>query len=397
MFMRFLFLAFAAAFSSLIQAQAPALIPYQAIARDPDGQPLGNTALNARFTIHDGSAAGPNIWQELQTVSTNALGLFSVQLGSGMPLTAVNWAVGNKYMQVEIDLGSGFVDIGTQQILSVPYALHSGSVHLDVSETGDTLFVGDGSFVIVPGISEANNQYVSEITTGTTLHRCGAANVHNPELTYGSMVDQEGQVYKTIIIGSQEWMAENLNTSSYRNGDPISGPLNNTEWANTAATSQGAWAYFNNDAQYACPYGRLYNWFACVDSRGLCPVGWHVPTITEWTTLLNYLDPAANGGNTFPNNAGGQIKSAGTLSSGNGYWEAPNENGFNSSGFSGLPAGQRYGIGGYNFIGFGAFWWSSTNTDDLFASHVYLSYFNGTGFTGSEGMRFGLSVRCIKN
>jgi uncharacterized protein (TIGR02145 family) len=211
------------------------------------------------------------------------------------------------------------------------------------------------------------------------------------------MVDQEGQVYKTIIIGSQEWMAENLNTSSYRNGDPISGPLNNTEWANTAATSQGAWAYFNNDAQYACPYGRLYNWFACVDSRGLCPVGWHVPTITEWTTLLNYLDPAANGGNTFPNNAGGQIKSTGTLSSGNGYWEAPNENGFNSSGFSGLPAGQRYGIGGYNFIGFGAFWWSSTNTDDLFASHVYLSYFNGTGFTGSEGMRFGLSVRCIKN
>jgi uncharacterized protein (TIGR02145 family) len=77
--------------------------------------------------------------------------------------------------------------------------------------------------------------------------------------------------------------------------------------------------------------------------------------------------------------------------------EGPNENGLNGCGFSGLPAGQRYGIGGYNFIGFGAFRWSSTNSDDLFASYAYLTYFNGMGFTGSEGMRFGLSVRCIKN
>jgi hypothetical protein len=100
--------------SAILFAQAPALIPYQAIARNAAGEPLASSTLNARFTIHDGTATGTSVWQELQTVSTSALGLFTVQLGSSVPLTSVNWASGSKFMQVEIDLGSGFVDIGTQ-------------------------------------------------------------------------------------------------------------------------------------------------------------------------------------------------------------------------------------------------------------------------------------------
>jgi hypothetical protein len=85
-------------------AQAPALIPYQAIARNAAGEPLANSTLNARFTIHDGTATGTNVWQELQTVSTTSLGLFTVQLGSSVALTGVNWAASAKFMQVEIDL-----------------------------------------------------------------------------------------------------------------------------------------------------------------------------------------------------------------------------------------------------------------------------------------------------
>jgi uncharacterized protein (TIGR02145 family) len=108
-----------------LQGQAPQLIPFQAIARDAAGQPLSSTTVNARFTIHEGSALGPNIWQELQTVSTSSLGLFTVQLGSNVSLGNLNWADGSKFMQVEIDLGNGFVDIGTQQMLSVPYALYA--------------------------------------------------------------------------------------------------------------------------------------------------------------------------------------------------------------------------------------------------------------------------------
>jgi len=114
-------------------AQAPALIPYQAIARNAAGEPLASSTLNARFTIHDGTATGTNVWQELQTVSTTALGLFTVQLGSSVALSSVNWATGAKFMQVEIDLGQGFLDIGTQQLLSVPYALHSASASIALS------------------------------------------------------------------------------------------------------------------------------------------------------------------------------------------------------------------------------------------------------------------------
>lgn len=125
--MRILLTTLALFVSALFIAQAPALIPYQAVARNAAGQPLANGTINARFTIHDGSATGASVWQELQTVSTSALGLFSVQLGSSVSLTSVNWADGSKFMQVEIDLGSGFVDIGTQQMLSVPFALYAAS------------------------------------------------------------------------------------------------------------------------------------------------------------------------------------------------------------------------------------------------------------------------------
>jgi uncharacterized protein (TIGR02145 family) len=382
--MRFsLFLIFTL-FSVLLNAQAPTLIPYQAVARDAAGQALNNATINARFTIHDGAATGAVVWQELQTVTTSELGLFSVRLGSIVPLTGVNWANGNKFMQLEIDLGQGFVDIGTQQLLSVPYALHAGSVSLNVSAIGDTLFVGDNQFVIVPGISEANSY-----TNGTTLHTCGAPNVHNPDLTNGSITDQEGNVYKTIVIGTQEWMAENLNTSIYRNGDVIPTGLSNADWENTINTQQGAWAYYNNDASYACPYGKLYNWYACVDARQLCPLGWHVPTDAEWSVLTSYL-----GGEGV---AGGKMKTTGTIEAATGLWYTPNTGATNSSGFSGAPGGGRGSYGDYGLIGDDGNWWSSSEFDTYYAWSRNLYYGDGNAYRGPLGKLLGFSVRCLRD
>jgi uncharacterized protein (TIGR02145 family) len=380
--MRFSLIIILTLFSALLNAQVPALIPYQAVARDAAGQALNNATINARFTIHDGAATGTAVWQELQTVTTTALGLFTVQLGSGVPLGGVNWANGNKFMQVEIDLGQGFVDMGTQQMLSVPYALHAGSVSLNVSSSGDTLFVGDGEFVIVPGISEANSY-----TTGTTLHTCGTLNVHNPDLTYGSMTDQEGNVYKTIVIGTQEWMAENLNTSIYRNGEAIPTLLSNTEWENTMNTQQGAWAYYNNDPSYACPYGKLYNWYACFDARQICPVGWHVPTDAEWSVLTSYL------GGEY--GTGDKMKTTGTIEAATGLWQSPNTGATNSSGFSGAPASGRYNGGYYNGIGFSCFWWSSSENDTGAAWGRSLLD-DDRVYRYNVVKRHGFSVRCIK-
>ena len=379
--MRLTLTTFALLFSVMLSAQAPALIPYQAVARDAAGQPLASTTLIARFTIQNGSANGTVVWQELQTVSTNSLGLFSSQLGSTVPLSNVNWSNGAKFMQVELDTGSGFFEVGTQQMLSVPYALHAGSVQVNVSPTGDTLFVGEGNFVIIPGLSEANG-----FTTGTTLHSCGAADMHNPDLIYGSMTDQEGNVYKTIVIGTQEWMAENLSTSVYRNGDVIATGLSTSQWTNIV---QGAWAYFQNDASKNCPFGKLYNWYACVDARELCPTGWHVPTDADWSVLSDYL-----GGEAI---AGGKMKTLGMSDSATGLWSAPNSGATNSSGFSGIPGGYRMLQGPYSNLEFIGYYWSSSDFVTLSAYYRYIIYddVDLTRATGGKGN--GFSVRCVRN
>jgi uncharacterized protein (TIGR02145 family) len=256
---------------------------------------------------------------------------------------------------------------------------------LSVSETGDTLFLENGGFVVIPGISMANNGGA----TDTTAHSCGAQNVHNPSLTYGAITDQEGNVYKTIVIGAQEWMAENLSTSIYRNGDAILTGLSNAEWENATNSQQGAWAYYNNDSSYACPYAKLYNWYACSDARQLCPVGWHVPTDEEWSVLTTYL-----GGEDV---AGGKMKTTGTIEAATGLWYSPNTGATSSSGFSGAPGGVRNYDGDYFNVGLYGYWWSSSEVESNGAWYRALSYDDGNAFRDYLNKLDGFSVRCLRD
>jgi uncharacterized protein (TIGR02145 family) len=386
--------------------QSPWLLPYQAVARSSNGQPWVNATLSARFTLREGSVSGENVWQELQTVMTNAQGLFSVQLGSVNPLNGVNWSGGDKFMQVELNEGNGFVDIGTQQMLSAPYALHTEGIDYTVSATGDTLFIGSGEYVIVPGISAANASGGGSNggdggggsagnTSGTTAHTCGANHVVNANLTYNSVIDQEGNIYKTIVIGTREWMAENLNTSIYRNGDPIVTDLNATQWS---GTNLGAWAYYNGDTSRECPYGKLYNFYACTDSRQLCPTGWHVPTDAEWSALINIYDPGAQGGINWSNSAGGPLKATGTSQAGTGYWNAPNTGATNASGFSALPGGFVTALGASNNAITQGYYWTSTQVND--STGYGRSLYSDPGAiiqTANFNKRSGMSVRCVKD
>jgi uncharacterized protein (TIGR02145 family) len=200
------------------------------------------------------------------------------------------------------------------------------------------------------------------------------------------MTDQEGNVYKTIVIGTQEWMAENLNTSIYRNGEAIPTNLDNAAWQ---STTSGAWAHYNNDASYACPYGKLYNWYTCVDARQLCPVGWHVPTDAEWTVLTDYL-----GGLEV---SGGKMKTTGTIEGATGLWYSPNIEATNSSGFSGAPGGARETNGVYDNIGYYGSWWSSSEFDTSFAWFRDLYYFYGFAESYYTNKQFGFSVRCLRD
>jgi uncharacterized protein (TIGR02145 family) len=184
---------------------------------------------------------------------------------------------------------------------------------------------------------------------------------------------------QTVNIGSQVWMTKNLDMSTYRNGDNIRHASTQQEWLDAANKKEGAWCYYNNDPKNGEIYGKLYNWYAVNDPRGLAPLGYHIPNDAEWSVLIDYL-----GGEQI---AGFKMKSK------EGWYN--NDNGDNSSGFSGLPAGYRrsnfYDVGNYGN------WWSSTenNTDSAWVRFLIwiTSKIHVTNFPKQDGY----SVRCLKD
>jgi uncharacterized protein (TIGR02145 family) len=207
----------------------------------------------------------------------------------------------------------------------------------------------------------------------------------NPNLNYGSVTDQDGNTYATIEIGTQEWMAENLRTTTYSNGDPIPNVTDASQWSNLTT---GAWAHYANDSQCEVPYGKLYNWYTVADPRNVCPTGWHVPTDAEWTVLTDYL-----GGEDV---AGGKMKTTGTIEAATGLWYSPNDLATNSSGFSGAPGGLRQFFGPYGKIGEFGYWWSSTEIVTSSAWYRFLSIYFGVGSPGYD-KGGGFSVRCLRD
>ena len=253
---------------------------------------------------------------------------------------------------------------------------------LSVSETGDTLFLQGGGFVVIPGISGAN-------FGGDELHTCGVEDIHNPNKSYGTIVDQEGNSYKTILIGNQEWMAENLKTITYRDGSPIQNITDGNDWFNSTV---GAWCDLNNNPSFICPFGKYYNWYAVTDPREICPVGWRIPSIDDWHELFEYLNPAYNFEQQEPL-SGPSLKSTVSL------WNSPN-NSTNSTGFSALPAGYRQAayFSTSNSAGTDTFFWTNsqnpTNNNGL---GIYMN--NSVSYVSIDvlGKNNGISVRCIRN
>jgi uncharacterized protein (TIGR02145 family) len=177
-------------------------------------------------------------------------------------------------------------------------------------------------------------------------------------------------------------MTKNLDVVTYRNGDTIPQVTDIRKWQ---YLTTGAWCYYNNNSANGAIYGKLYNWYAVNDPRGLAPEGWHIPTNAEWTILINFL-----GGKTV---AGGKMKTTGTT-----RWESPNKLATNKSGFAGLPGGYRVNYGLFSSIGYFGYWWSATQDISNYAlNNYYLSY--TTNEINNEGTfkECGLSVRCIKN
>lgn len=391
-------------------AQSPLKFSYQSVIRNSGNQLIANQIVGIKISVLQGSANGTVVYAETHNPTTTANGLANLEIGGGNLLSGnfanINWSNGPYFIKTETDVngGNNYSISATQQLLSVPYAFRAEDISYSVSQSGDTLFIGNGGFVIVPGISAANASGgnggdggggSAGTSSGTTAHTCGTANVVNAGLTYNSVIDQEGNIYKTIVIGNREWMAENLKTTTYRNGDPIVSGLSATQWA---GTTSGAWAHYNGDASLDCPYGKLYNFYACSDARQLCPTGWHVPTDGEWSALINLFDPNAQGGINWSNFAGGPLKSTGTIQAGTGLWNGPNTGATNASGFSALPGGFITIMGASNNSAINGYYWTSSEVNST--TGYARSFYHDPGSviqTANFGKRSGMSIRCIRD
>lgn len=202
---------------------------------------------------------------------------------------------------------------------------------------------------------------------------------NNDGNTSSNMVDIDGNIYKTVTICNQIWTTTNLNVSKYRNGDLIPQVTDANTWENLTT---GAWCYYENKTSNGAIYGKLYNWYAVNDPRGLIPFGWHVQTHDEWNILRNCLGDLE----------GGKMKEKGLM-----HWKSPNTAASNSSGFTGLPGGARNLNGKFYNLGMEGNWWTTSQPSSTAVTFNTLSYDDDDSSSSTRSKNFGFSVRCLKN
>jgi uncharacterized protein (TIGR02145 family) len=415
--------------------------------RNADGTLMASSAVNLTFMIHDGTATGNVVFQESHALTSNAQGLVSCVVGNGVVsqgnFANINWGNGAKFLHVMM----GTTDLGTQQMLSVPYALYSASSDYaangfsNVSSTGDTLYMSNGSFIIVPGISAANYpsaglgctnvqacNYDQSATQddGTCLIPGGTCNDGNSSTTNDvinancqcagtspnnsgtgaqllpgnttcatqnisvtgcngqTSLTYDGRTYDLVEIGGQCWFADNLATTQLSNGDPL---------PNVVSSTIPNFTMYNTDFNVEELYGKLYNWYAVSDSRGLCPQNWHVPTDCEWMYLESILGLTIQEQQIQGNRGsyeGGMLKST-------SYWNSPNTMANNITNFSALPGGSR-GSGLGQSLGNSGYWWTSSEDISSDTGVIRtLQYNNPYIGRGTIFKSYNLSVRCVKN
>ena len=268
-----------------------------------------------------------------------------------------------------------------------------GVLGLIATSQSSSLVVGNGSVTYqISGVPTSAGTASFEITlAGKTcvfsvpVEGIGLTSGYGPNVS-----DINGNVYKTIYIGNQQWMAENLKTTKFNDGTPLSSITDPVEWYQT---SNPGWCYYNNDTTYNVKYGKLYNWYVVNSSyngyKNVCPTGWHVPSNFEWSTLRDYL-----GGTSV---ASGKLKESGYTS-----WTAPNVDATNSSLFTALPGGARAIVNNayFAYLGGNGYFWSSTESNNgsgIEAYSFYLSAYSGDTALKYWKMTSGFSVRCLKD
>jgi uncharacterized protein (TIGR02145 family) len=236
---------------------------------------------------------------------------------------------------------------------------------------------GTGSFISsITGMTPGTTYYLKAYATNN------AGTAYGDQVTFMTVIsDVDQNIYKTVVIGTQVWMAENLKTTKYRNGDIIGTTNPATKDISAEVTPKYQWSY-NGDETKVSVYGRLYTWYAITDSRGVCPEGWHIPTDSEWSVLASFVGDST----------GGKLKETGLV-----HWISPNAGATNKSGFTGLPGGEHSFDGQFLGIGLNGYYLSATEYN---LGNVLIRYMVNSDIILINRYAFeymGFSVRCLKN
>ena len=288
---------------------------------------------------------------------------FSTELGGLYPISGA-----------VVDCLNNLIDNGYLKIENQIYITNNGLFNMFLCQSGTYVIQGiDAS--MIDSIKSSIPDTINITAVGADLGSIQACLSYN-----GLLVDIEGNFYKTILIGSQLWMSENLRTSRFSNGVEVQNVSDYTEWFGLQSS---AWCNYNNSVSYDSFYGKLYNWYVVSDTLNICPVGWHIPSLSEFNQLRNTVGSS---------NTGGKLKLVTS-------WNLPNSGATNQSGFSGIGGGRRSssgGVGDFNLNSNG-YLWSNTEYSTTTARVLGLFYDWTGASVESVNKSFGLSIRCLKD
>ena len=422
-------------------AQAPLSFKYQTVVRTSGGTILSSQPVGFRISILQSSSSGTAVYVETFSTSTNQFGLATLNIGQGSLVSGdfltINWGNNTYYVKVEIDPtgGTTYEAAGTpSQLLSVPYALQtkqaensywlkntndisysSGKVGIGISNPQATLDVNGNAHIegnlAITGSVAISTSPVNPTDAATKAYvddlKSQISTLENKLLSGGLIVkDIDGNIYNSVKIGSQVWMAENLRVTKYPDGTPIPMVTENSTW-NALTITDRAYTYLNNDVANAKEWGAYYTWSTVTNGvgsntnpsnvQGICPDGWHVPSDAEWQQLEFYLGMSPSDTSIIGRrgtNEGGKLKEAGL----DHFW-SPNSGATNETGFTALPAGNRTFNSGFdNLYKYANFWTSRKGTGDNACTRcLYYQYSNIGHYVNDNDNRTGINCRCVKN